>query len=70
MTIYARPGTSGSIVPLKTRYENFIGGDWTKPLKGNYAEDDVGSLSPGGDSAARSVTAISKNFDRNTEPPV
>ena len=39
MTIYARPGTSGSIVPLKTRYENFIGGDWTKPVKGNYAED-------------------------------
>ena len=39
MTIYARPGTTGSIVPLKTRYENFIGGDWVKPLKGNYAED-------------------------------
>jgi acyl-CoA reductase-like NAD-dependent aldehyde dehydrogenase len=39
MTVYARPGTTGSIVPIKPRYENFIGGDWIKPLKGNYAED-------------------------------
>jgi aldehyde dehydrogenase len=39
MTIYARPGTVGSIVPLKSRYENFIGGEWVKPLKGTYAED-------------------------------
>jgi len=39
MTIYARPGTTGSIVPIKARYENFIDGDWVKPLKGSYAED-------------------------------
>jgi len=39
MTIYARPGTTASIVPIKPRYENFIGGDWVKPLKGSYAED-------------------------------
>jgi acyl-CoA reductase-like NAD-dependent aldehyde dehydrogenase len=39
MTVYARPGTTGSIVDIKTRYDNFIGGDWVKPLKGNYAED-------------------------------
>jgi acyl-CoA reductase-like NAD-dependent aldehyde dehydrogenase len=39
MTIYARPGTTGSIVPIKSRYENFIDGDWVKPLKGSYAED-------------------------------
>jgi len=39
MTIYARPGTADSIVPLKTRYENFIGGDWVKPVKGTYAQD-------------------------------
>jgi aldehyde dehydrogenase len=38
-TIYARPGETGSIVPLKTRYENFIGGDWVAPIKKNYAED-------------------------------
>ena len=39
MTVYARPGTTGSIVEIKTRYDNFIGGDWVKPLKGSYAED-------------------------------
>jgi len=39
MSIYARPGTTGSIVDIKTRYENFIGGDWVKPVKGGYAED-------------------------------
>ena len=39
MTVYARPGATDSIVTLKTRYENFIGGDWSKPLKGDYAED-------------------------------
>jgi acyl-CoA reductase-like NAD-dependent aldehyde dehydrogenase len=39
MTVYARPGTTGSIVPLKTSYENFIGGEWVKPIKGDYAED-------------------------------
>jgi acyl-CoA reductase-like NAD-dependent aldehyde dehydrogenase len=38
-TIYARPGTTGSIVPLKTRYDNFIGGEWVKPRKGAYAVD-------------------------------
>ena len=39
MTIYAHPGTTGSIVELKSRYANFIGGDWVNPVKGDYAED-------------------------------
>jgi len=38
-TVYVRPGETGSIVPLKTRYENFIGGEWLKPIKGGYAAD-------------------------------
>ncbi len=38
-TIYARPGTSASIVTLKTQWDNFIGGGWVKPVKGQYAED-------------------------------
>ncbi|TIH40647.1 aldehyde dehydrogenase family protein [Subtercola vilae] len=38
-TTYTRPGSAGSIVPLKSRYENFIGGDWVKPISGEYAED-------------------------------
>jgi len=39
MTLYAHPGTTGSIVPLKSRYANFIGGDWVSPVKGDYAVD-------------------------------
>jgi aldehyde dehydrogenase len=50
MTVYARPGTTGSIVPLKTRYENFIGGDWVKPAQGQLRRGprpgDRGSPSP------------------------
>jgi acyl-CoA reductase-like NAD-dependent aldehyde dehydrogenase len=38
-TVYARPGTTGSIVPLRTRYDNFIGGDWVAPVKGQYGDD-------------------------------
>ncbi|AGW41087.1 aldehyde dehydrogenase [Leifsonia xyli subsp. cynodontis DSM 46306] len=38
-TIYTRPGVTGSLVPVKTRYENFIGGDWVAPVKGGYGHD-------------------------------
>ncbi|MGH1429851.1 MAG: acetaldehyde dehydrogenase ExaC [Neptuniibacter sp.] len=34
--IYAQPGTEGSIVSFKERYENFINGKWTPPVKGQY----------------------------------
>ncbi len=34
---YAPPGEHGSPVELKDRYENFIGGHWTKPVKGEYS---------------------------------
>ncbi|AAT89927.1 aldehyde dehydrogenase [Leifsonia xyli subsp. xyli] len=37
--IYHRPGDSGSIVPLRTRYDNFIGGQWRAPSTGRYGED-------------------------------
>ena len=38
-TVYARPGTRDSIVALKTRYDNFIGGEWVRPVKRGYADD-------------------------------
>ena len=31
---YAAPGTAGSPVALKARYENFIGGAWVPPTTG------------------------------------
>jgi hypothetical protein len=39
MTIYAAPGTSGAKVTFKPRYEHWIGGEWVKPVKGQYFED-------------------------------
>ncbi|MBF4606898.1 hypothetical protein [Curtobacterium sp. VKM Ac-1393] len=38
-TVYAAPGTSAGIVPLKTRYENFIGGAWLPQIGGDHRED-------------------------------
>ena len=38
-TVYTRPGEKGSLVPLKSRYDNFIGGEWVKPTKGTYSAD-------------------------------
>lgn len=32
--IYAKPGTEGAIVQFKPRYENYIGGEWVPPVKG------------------------------------
>jgi aldehyde dehydrogenase len=34
-----RPGKPGSPVPLKDRYENFIGGDWIAPTTGEYRDN-------------------------------
>jgi aldehyde dehydrogenase len=34
--IYAKPGTEGSVVSFDARYENFIGGKWVAPVKGQY----------------------------------
>ena len=39
MTIYAQPGTDGSVVSYKDRYENWIGGEWVPPVKGQYFEN-------------------------------
>ncbi|NNN10497.1 MAG: aldehyde dehydrogenase family protein [Acidimicrobiaceae bacterium] len=39
MSVYAAPGTPGSIVNFKSRYENWIGGEWVAPKAGNYFEN-------------------------------
>jgi aldehyde dehydrogenase len=38
-TTYEAPGKPGSPVPLKDRYENFIGGDWIAPTTGEYRDN-------------------------------
>ena len=39
MTKYAAPGTDGSVVTFKPRYDNFIGGEYVPPAKGQYFEN-------------------------------
>jgi len=34
--IYANPGSENSNLTFKPRYENYIGGQWVAPVKGNY----------------------------------
>ena len=39
MTVYARPGTEGSLMNFQARYDNYIGGEWVAPAKGRYFEN-------------------------------
>ncbi|WP_026553604.1 aldehyde dehydrogenase family protein [Arthrobacter sp. H20] len=39
MTVYAQPGQDGSKITFKPRYENWIGGEWSAPIKGQYFEN-------------------------------
>ncbi|MBI4995664.1 MAG: aldehyde dehydrogenase [Rhodocyclales bacterium] len=34
--IYAAPGAAGAKLQFKARYDNFIGGNWVAPVKGQY----------------------------------
>jgi aldehyde dehydrogenase len=39
MAVYVPPGQDGSPVTYKSRYENWIGGEWVAPVKGQYFEN-------------------------------
>ena len=39
MTVFARPGTEGSLMSFESRYGNFIGGEWVPPVGGEYFEN-------------------------------
>ena len=39
MTVYAPPGQPGSPANYASRYDNFIGGEWVPPVKGQYFEN-------------------------------
>ena len=39
MTVYAPPGTEGSVVAYESRYDNWIGGERVPPVKGQYFEN-------------------------------
>ena len=37
--IYSAPGTPGAKVQFKAKYDNYIGGKWTPPVKGEYFDN-------------------------------
>lgn len=37
--IYAKPNTDGAVVNFKEKYDNFIGGKWVPPVKGEYFDN-------------------------------
>jgi aldehyde dehydrogenase len=39
MTVYDAPGEPGSPAKYASRYDNFIGGEWVPPVKGQYFEN-------------------------------
>ena len=39
MVVYASPGQPGALINFKSRYENYIGGEWVPPVKGQYFEN-------------------------------
>ena len=41
MTVYAAPGQPGSPATYESRYDNWIGGEWVPPVKGQYFENPV-----------------------------
>lgn len=39
MPVYAQPGQDGAKVTYQSRYDNWIGGEYVKPVKGQYFEN-------------------------------
>jgi aldehyde dehydrogenase len=39
MTVYAQPGTEGSLITFQDSYDNYIGGEWVAPADGEYFEN-------------------------------
>ncbi len=37
--VFVAPGQPGSLVDVKPRYDNFIGGPWVPPTKGQYMQN-------------------------------
>jgi aldehyde dehydrogenase len=60
MTLYAVPGQPGSLVPVKDRYGNYIGGEFVPPAKGQYFEN----ISPVN---GRPFTAVARSTAEDVE---
>ena len=60
MTVYVPPGKPGSVVTVKPRYGNFIGGEWREPTTGKYSVD----LHPG---TAKPITEVPKSAPEDVD---
>ena len=58
--IYADPNTDGAVIDFKPQYENFIGGEWVAPVKGEYFEN----ISP---VSGKTVCKIPRSTDEDIE---
>jgi aldehyde dehydrogenase len=58
--VYEAPGQAGSLVEVRSRYENFIGGHWVAPVDGQYMKD----LSP---ATARQFTEVPRSTREDIE---
>lgn len=38
MSVFVKPNQAGSLIHFKSKYDNFIGGEWVAPLGGQYFE--------------------------------
>lgn len=52
---YAYPGASGAIISLKPRYNNFIGGGFMLPVKGQYFANTTPVTGEAIDGSPRSI---------------
>ena len=59
--VFAAPGEANSLVSLKSRYDNFIGGTWVPPVKGQYMKD----LSP---TNGKEFCEVARSSEEDVEP--
>ena len=78
MPVFAQPGQPDAKATYKSRYDNWIGGDWVPPKNGKYFENPSANVSPsrtwfirsGGirqrDDRSESYTTVGKPSFRST----
>ncbi|RYE91566.1 MAG: aldehyde dehydrogenase family protein, partial [Myxococcales bacterium] len=57
---YAQPNTDGSKVTYQSRYDNFIGGEFVRPVRGEYFEN----ISP---VTGRAFTEVARSTSEDIE---
>ncbi len=63
---YVTPGEPNSVVSVKPRYENFIGGRWVPPVDGEYTSN----LSPATGKTFTQIPRSSANLSRRASPHI